>query len=136
MNKATKALKTLRAVSRPGSPTRQAAVLGLAEIERLRKQRDEARRDHAVPGMYALGYALFYFQFSNRDHDYGDQVGRVHALCERWVDLRAREHAAMLQEFDLNEDPDDKKWEAFLQGWAPEWDKLLEDIDDECENLC
>lgn len=103
---------------------------------RLKKQRDEARRDHAVPGIYALGYALFYFKYCHPERDFHGQPARVHTLCERWVDLREREHKDMMEVFDLDEDPSDEEWAAWRQKWALEWDKLLEDIDDECENLC
>ena len=107
----------------------------MRRILRLRDQRDEARGDRAVPGIFALGYALFYTLYLHSDIDLGDQVDRIHTLCERWVDLRKRELRALRLE-SKNMDMSEEEFEAFKKKWEPKWEKLLEDVEDECGNLC
>ena len=84
----------------------------MRRILRLRDQRDEARGDRAVPGIFALGYALFYTLYLHSDIDLGDQVDRIHTLCERWVDLRKRELRALRLE-SKNMDMSEEEFEAF-----------------------
>lgn len=108
----------------------------MRRILRLRDQRDEALGYKSVPGILTLGYALFYTQYPlYPGRDFGDQVDRIHTLCERWVDLRKRELSALHLE-SKNRDMSEGEFEAFKKKWEPKWEKLLEDIEDECSNLC
>jgi len=108
-----------------------------AKCIKLKKERNEARGDRATPGMYALGHALFYIKYCHPDIDFSGQLKYVHVLCDRWVDLRAREDAAFMKEFgDDEEDPGGEKFKSFVKRWAPEWNTLIEDIENETENMC
>ncbi len=105
-------------------------------LSKALKERDKARKDTAVPGIYALGYALFYFQYCHPHFDLGDQHARVHDLCERWVELREREYSLYRKEHDQGRDVSEEMHEAITKQFKPEWVKLLGEIEEETENLC